>query len=76
MKNKKIYSYDTFNCMKCNHNKYLRREIRATGSFLAGLLNWNTEVYTAIICKECRFTELYLEDGKLGENITEVVLGT
>lgn len=57
MENKK-----SFTCLKCNHTKFKKNEIRTTSGFLGALLNWHSEKYIAIVCEKCSFTEFYYED--------------
>ncbi len=76
MSEKKIYSYNTYECVKCKHTKYIKREARVSDSFLSALLNWQTEKFTTYICKNCGYTEFYSKSNSLGQDIAEITLGT
>jgi len=48
-----------WNCPKCGHDRYETDEITATGGFFSKFFNIQNKKFTAVSCRNCRFTEFY-----------------
>ncbi|NLI24331.1 MAG: GTP-binding protein [Bacteroidales bacterium] len=49
----------SYECPKCSGRFYELREISTTGKFWTRIFNLQVNKFTAVICKKCRYTELY-----------------
>ena len=56
-------------CPKCNYNQYELGEIRASGGFWSKIFDVQGSKYTALICRQCRYTEFYKGDSSTLGNI-------
>ena len=46
-------------CVKCGCREYEAEEIRTVGGALAKIFDVQNKKFTAVSCKQCRYTELY-----------------
>jgi uncharacterized protein len=46
-------------CAKCNHKSCETDEVSMTGGALSRMLDFSTNIFTAVSCERCGFTELY-----------------
>lgn len=53
---KKLLNYT---CLKCSNKDYDIGEMRATGGRWSKFFNIQTEKFTSITCKRCKYTEFY-----------------
>lgn len=59
----------SFECDKCGHPECEIGQVRAAGSTLSRIFDVEREVFTAVSCDRCGFTELYRADRNLLEDI-------
>jgi len=48
-----------FRCSKCAHTQYETGEFRATGGMLSKIFDVQSKRFTTVICRQCRYTEIY-----------------
>ncbi len=48
-----------YSCTKCENRDYEVGEMRATGGMWSKFFNIQTEKFTSITCKRCKYTEFY-----------------
>ncbi|WP_343766564.1 zinc ribbon domain-containing protein [Gangjinia marincola] len=48
-----------YTCPKCRHHQYTIGEMRATGGRFSKLFNIQTEKFSSVTCKQCKYTEFY-----------------
>lgn len=59
----------SFQCEKCGHGHCEVGEVRAAGSTLSRIFDVEREVFTAVSCERCGYTELYRADRNVLEDI-------
>ena len=65
MSDKKIW-----NCPKCHESRSEKGQLAATGGGLfSKMFNVQSQKFTTISCKTCRYTEIYRADTGMIENI-------
>ncbi len=56
-----------YTCPKCSGNAYEVRELRGAGGFWSKIFDVQGQRFTTVICKNCRYTELFhAETSRLG----------
>jgi len=60
---------DGYRCPKCHHDAFETSEFRATGGFLTKVFDIQSKRFTTVICRRCRYTELYQADQSTLGNI-------
>ncbi|MFQ5740639.1 MAG: zinc ribbon domain-containing protein [Acidobacteriota bacterium] len=58
-----------FRCTKCGHADYEVGEFRAAGGFWSKIFDIQGRRFTTVICRQCRFTEIYQADSSTLGNI-------
>ncbi len=64
-----------FKCPKCGGNSCRVEKIAVTGAGITRLLDLQTNVFYAVVCENCGYTELYSKnviDGK-GDRIMDIL---
>lgn len=46
-------------CKSCGHKHFDSMELRASGGALSSIAGLETNVFRALVCQRCKFTELY-----------------
>ncbi len=64
-----------YSCVKCGNTTYSVGKMRATGSFLSKLFNVQTQKFTYVTCKNCKYTELYKAPSSALGNIFDLFIG-
>jgi uncharacterized protein len=59
----------TYTCPKCGHPEHETGEIRAAGGFWSKIFDVQGKRFTTVICKRCRYTELFQADTRMLGNI-------
>ncbi|MGB9745816.1 MAG: zinc ribbon domain-containing protein [Bacteroidales bacterium] len=65
----------SYECPKCSNRFYELREISTTGKFWTRIFNLQVNKFTAVICKKCRYTELYHSSVSKFGQIADFVAG-
>ena len=52
----------SYKCPKCGNHTFETSEFRATGGFLTKIFDIQSKRFTTVICRHCRYTELYQAD--------------
>jgi predicted nucleic-acid-binding Zn-ribbon protein len=60
-----------YQCPKCGSRDYELGEIRAVGGFWTKLFDIQTQRFTTVTCKRCRFTELFRTPSKKFGNVID-----
>ena len=58
-----------YRCAKCGNHSYETGEFRATGGFLSKIFDVQSRRFTTVICRRCRYTEIYQADSSTLGNI-------
>lgn len=58
-----------YRCAKCGNNSYETGEFRAAGGFLTKIFDVQSRRFTTVICRRCRYTEIYQADSSMLGNI-------
>ena len=71
---------ERFRCPKCNSRVRRVEKIATTGAGLTKLLDWQTNVFYAVICENCGYVELYSKEvvdgrGDRFKDILDVIFG-
>ena len=61
-----------YKCPKCSHNRYEIGEMRAAGGLWSKIFDVQGQRYTAVTCKQCRYTEFFKTDSSTLENIFDL----
>lgn len=59
----------SYQCPKCGHHACDTSEFRATGGILTKIFDIQSKRFTTVICRHCRYTELYQADQSTLGNI-------
>ena len=59
----------SYTCPKCGHSGHETSEIRAAGGFWSKIFDVQGKRFTTIICRRCRYTEMYQADTRILGNI-------
>lgn len=66
----------SYECPKCSGRHYELLEISTTGKFWTRIFNLQLNKFTAVICKRCRYTELYQSPVTKFGQIADFFLGS
>lgn len=58
-----------YRCPKCGHGEFETGQIRATGGILSKIFDVQNKRFTTVICRRCRYTEIYQADSSTLGNI-------
>lgn len=61
-----------YNCPKCKNRDYETRELRGSGGFWSKIFDVQGQRFTTVICKQCRYTELFHADTSRLGNIFDL----
>lgn len=61
-----------YHCPKCSSGSYETREVRASGGFWSKIFDVQGQKFTSVICRNCRYTELYHADSSMLGNIFDL----
>lgn len=61
-----------YTCPKCDGTDYETRELRGAGGFWSKIFDVQGQRFTTVICKRCRYTELYHADSSRLGNIFDL----
>lgn len=62
-----------FRCMRCRHSQFDAHEIRASDGALSSLLGVEPARYRALVCRRCKFVELYQGSASLGQQFLDLL---
>lgn len=62
-------------CPKCGCQSYEADTIQTTGGNLSRILDIQNKKFTAIICSDCGYTELYRARNSSGMDILDFLIG-
>ncbi len=58
-----------YRCPKCAYSSYETGEFRATGGLFSKIFDVQSRRFTTVICRQCRYTEIYQADSSTLGNI-------
>lgn len=61
--------HQNWKCNKCNGREFESGEFRATGGRLAKIFDVQNRKFSTVICKRCKFTEIYSTDSSSLMNV-------
>ena len=61
-------------CPKCGCTEYDTDRIQTTGGNFSKVFDIQNKRFTAVICRQCGYTEFYNEDPSLGWNIIDFLM--
>ncbi|MCF7918614.1 MAG: zinc ribbon domain-containing protein [Candidatus Cloacimonetes bacterium] len=61
-------------CPKCGNDTYIKDEMRATGSYLAKLVDVQNKKFITISCQRCGYTEFYKKQSHLLGDIFDFLI--
>ncbi len=61
-----------YTCAKCDHTQYETRELRGSGGFWSKIFDVQGQRFSTVICKRCRYAELYHADSSTLGNIFDL----
>ena len=64
-----------YSCVKCGSREYTVGKMRATGGFLSKLFDVQTQKFTYVACKRCKYTEFYKAPSNALGNIFDLFIG-
>lgn len=64
-----------YRCMKCGHQAFDTREIRAADGGLSSFFGVEPSRYRALVCQRCKFTELYHGDAHIAQQALDFLFG-
>ncbi len=62
-------------CPKCGCQQFTADTIQTTGSNLSRILDIQNKKFTAVICDNCGYTELYKAQSTSGMDILDFLIG-
>lgn len=64
-----------YRCMKCGHQAFDSREIRAADGAISSIFGVEPARYRALVCQRCKFAELYHGDAELAQQVLDFLFG-
>lgn len=64
-----------YRCPKCNGRQYRTETVSTTGGLFTKIFNVQHRRFTAVICEQCTYTELYRTPGSKLENVFDFMTG-
>ena len=61
-----------YTCNKCGNHEFETRELRGAGGFWSKIFDVQGQRFTTVICRRCRYTELYQADSSMLGNIFDL----
>ncbi len=58
-----------YRCPKCAYSSYETGEFRAAGGLFSKIFDVQSRRFTTVICRQCRYTEIYQADSSTLGNI-------
>ena len=61
---------EKYTCPKCGSRSSSTTNIRTSGSLISSIFNIQNKRFNAVICSNCKYTELYnIPLGRIGEDL-------
>lgn len=64
-----------YRCMKCGHQAFEAREIRAAVGSVSSFFGIEPARYRALVCQRCKYAELYHGDTQLAQQVLDFLFG-
>ncbi|WP_452230551.1 MULTISPECIES: zinc ribbon domain-containing protein [unclassified Lacinutrix] len=64
--------HKNYECPKCNNNKYITGQMRATGGTWSKIFDVQSQKYTSVTCDNCTYTEFYKSKTSALSNIFDL----
>lgn len=61
-----------YQCPRCSNTGYETGQLRATGGFLSKVFDVQSQKFTTVTCKRCRYTELFKAESSMLGNIFDL----
>jgi predicted nucleic-acid-binding Zn-ribbon protein/peroxiredoxin len=65
----------SFACSKCGNSGYELVQVATSGGWISRLFNFQYRKFTAVVCTQCNYAELYRTKGGAAANIADILMG-
>jgi uncharacterized protein len=62
-----------FSCPKCHHPEYEVKELSTTGGWISRIFDFQSNRFSAVICSNCRYAELYAVKKSGLHNVLDII---